>query len=337
MSATASVAAASPFKVEVGNTPMTDIYLNIGGKYRAIHLKLESRNPAGSLKARTAVSLIDDLENRELIKPSSVVIESTSGNLGVALAYICARKGYRFVAVVDPKITNELAGNIASMGADIEIVAEPDANGGYLLTRLRRVQQLCEGSADYLWTNQYGNPANPRAHYLSTAPEIYRQMGKKVDAIFVAVSTGGTLAGVGRYFREMSPRTKVVGVDARGSVIFGGPPGQRKLTGIGSSRKSDFLTPDVFDSHMIVDDQQSFSMCRRIASLGISLGGSSGSVLAACAQYLSEHPEIEHSVCICPDGGDNYQSTIFNDSWMLENDFSTNRDVDLVNDVQLSI
>jgi 2,3-diaminopropionate biosynthesis protein SbnA len=337
MSETALIAPAPPFKIDVGNTPMTSICVDIAGQCREIWLKLESYNPAGSLKARTAASLVEDFENRGLIKRSSILIESTSGNLGVALAHICAHKGYRFRAVVDAKITAELSRNIVSLGAELDLVTEPDENGGYLLTRLRRVKQLCDSSSAYVWTNQYSNPANPRAHYLSTAPEIYHQMDHKVDAVFVAVSTGGTLAGVGRYFHEVSPGTKVVGVDAKGSVVFGGPAGQRKLTGIGSSRQSDFLVPGVFDSHVIVDDQRSFSMCRRIAALDISLGGSSGSVLAACAQYLFEHPEVKRSVCICPDSGESYQSTIFNNDWMLRNGFRTDYEADVVRDVQRSI
>src|SRR5207302_1979767 len=140
------------------------------------------------------------------------------------------------------------------LGAEVDMVSSPDATGGYLLSRLARVRELCASSSRFAWTNQYENPANPRAHYQETGPEILRQLGGRVDAIFVAVSTGGTLAGIGRYFRESSPSTRLIGVDARGSVVFGGPPGPRRLTGIGASRRSAFLVPGLYDGHLLVGD-----------------------------------------------------------------------------------
>ncbi|MBV9228235.1 MAG: pyridoxal-phosphate dependent enzyme, partial [Chloroflexi bacterium] len=193
----------------LGDTPMEPIYVVIGGMVRTIHLKLESANPTGSVKDRTGYSLIQALAGQGLLRKGSVVIESTSGNLGTALSFFCKLKGYRFLAVVDPKTTQENLEKMQALGAQIELVEEPDENGGYLLSRLQRVRDLCERSSHYVWTNQYENPANPRIHYLSTGPEIYRQMQKRVDALFLAVSTGGTLAGVGRFFREVSPSTTV--------------------------------------------------------------------------------------------------------------------------------
>jgi cysteine synthase A len=199
------------------------------------------------------------------------------------------------------------------------MVHEIDANGGYLLSRLERVRQLCE-STHFVWANQYSNPANPLAHYYHTGPEIYLQMNGNVDAVFIAVSTGGTLAGIGRYLREVSPSTRIVGVDAKGSIVFGGIAGPRKLTGIGSSRKSSFLAPELYDQYILVGDEEAFSFCRALYShVGIKVGGSSGAVLAACSQYLKSHPEIHRVVCLCPDKGDNYQTSIFNDLWLEKN------------------
>jgi N-(2-amino-2-carboxyethyl)-L-glutamate synthase len=301
----------------------------------SLWLKLESSNPAGSLKDRTAAYLIADLEARCALMRSSVIIESTSGNLGVALALRCQKKGHRFLAVVDPKSTPEICSRMRQLGAELEIVTEMDEAGGYLLSRLHRVKELLRSSPNYVWTDQYNNPANPEAHYLSTAPEIYRQMGGKVDAVFVAVSTGGTLAGIGRYFRQVSPRTKVIAVDAVGSVIFGGLPGRRKLTGIGSSRKSGFITPDLYDCHIAVTDQQAFSICRKLSVSGIRVGGSSGAVFYACTQYLVSHPEIKTAVCLCADGGENYESTIFNDEWMQQNGFLACPETPQIEDVHI--
>ncbi|QBD78906.1 pyridoxal-phosphate dependent enzyme [Ktedonosporobacter rubrisoli] len=303
----------------LGNTPLEPIYLVIDGIPRKIHLKLESENPTGSVKDRTGYGLIQAMETRGLLGKGSIVIESTSGNLGVALSFYCKLKGYSFIAVVDPKTTQENLAKMQALGAKIEMVDQPDENGGYLLTRLAHIQELCDSSAAYVWTNQYGNPANPHIHYLTTGPEIYRQMHGKIDALFMAVSTGGTLAGVGRFFREASPATTIVGVDAYGSIVFGGPAAPRKLTGIGSSRASSFLTPDLYDTHMLVRDEEAFAFCRTLwQSGGNKVGGSSGAVLAACAKYLQAHPEVQDVVCVCADGGENYANSIFNDAWLQQ-------------------
>jgi cysteine synthase A len=251
------------------------------------------------------------------LNKKSVVVESTSGNLGVALSFFCKLKGYEFVAVVDPKTTQENLAKMQALGAQITMVDQPDKNGGYLLSRLERVRELCQRYDTYVWTNQYANPANPQIHYMSTAPEIYRQMHGEVDALFIAVSTGGTLAGVGRFFREVSPTTSIIGVDAHGSVIFNTPPAPRKLTGIGSSRPSSFLTPDLYNQHLLVKDEEAFAFCRALKdATGINVGGSSGAVLAACAKYLQAHPLVENVVCVCADSGDNYTNSIFNDDWL---------------------
>lgn len=302
-----------------GNTPLEPIYLVIGGVARKVHLKLESQNPTGSIKDRTGYGLIQALEAQGLLSKESIVVESTSGNLGAALSFYCTLKGYRFVAVIDPKATPENIAKMQAFGTQIDLVQQPDENGGYLLSRLRRVQELCQRSPLYVWPDQYSNPANPQIHYLSTAPEIYHQMQGNVDALFVAVSTGGTLAGIGRFFREASPSTSIIGVDAYGSVVFGTPAAPRHLTGIGSSRASSFLTRELYDQHMLVRDAEAYAFCRTVRnSTGITVGGSSGAVLAACAKYLLDHPEVRDVVCVCADSGDNYSNSIFNDDWLHE-------------------
>lgn len=304
---------------QLGNTPMEPIYLVIEGVPRKIHLKLESENPTGSVKDRTGYGLIHALEAQGRLSKESTLIESTSGNLGVALSFYCRLKGYGFIAVIDPKTTQENIAKMQALGAQIEMVHKQDENGGYLLSRLERVRELCQGSHKYVWTDQYSNPANPHIHYLSTGPEIYRQMHGRVDALFIAVSTGGTLAGIGQFFREVSRSTTIIGVDAHGSVVFGTPPAPRKLTGIGSSRPSSFLTRDMYDLHMLVKDEEAFAFCRALREFaGVSVGGSSGAVLAACAKYLEAHPGVVDVVCVCADGGDTYMNTIFNDDWLLK-------------------
>ena len=306
---------------QIGNTLIKPIYFVIQGKVRKVYLKLEGANPTGSVKDRTGYALIQNLEERGVLREGSVVIESTSGNLGVALAFICQARGYGFIAVVDPKTTSENIAKMHVLGAQVDIVDQPDATGGYLLSRLARVQELPQQYAHYVWTDQYSNSANPAIHYTTTGPEIYRQMNGKVDTVFVAVSTGGTLTGIGRFFREASPATHVIGVDARGSVVFDAPPAPRKLTGIGSSRRSSFISTEIYDSHTLVGDEEAFTFCRALHSAtAIKVGGSSGAVLSACARYLYDHLEMTNVVCVCSDSGENYISSIFNDEWLQQHE-----------------
>ncbi len=301
----------------IGNTPLKPIRFLLNGNIHVVHLKLESENPTGSMKDRTGWGLIQDLEERGILDEDSTIIESTSGNLGVALALICKMRGYKLIVVVDPKTTEENIAKMQSFGAHIEMVHHPDANGGYLLSRLAHVRELCSLNKNYVWTNQYVNTANPRIHYMSTGPEIYLQMKKNVDIIFAPVSTGGTLAGIGRYIREMAPSACIIGVDAYGSAVFGTPPASRKLTGIGSSRSSNFITQDLYDNYILVRDEEAFAFCHALyAKTGLKLGGSSGCVLFACAHYLTDHPNLTNVVCVCADDGDNYNATIFNDAWI---------------------
>jgi N-(2-amino-2-carboxyethyl)-L-glutamate synthase len=299
-----------------GDTPIARIALTIRGRTRTVHLKLEGANPCGSLKDRTAASLVDDLERRGLLHHGSVLVESTSGNLGVALAWIARRRGYRFVAVVDPKATPENLIRLRRLGARIELVETPDEAGGYLLSRLQRVRELCASSDALVWPDQYSNPANPRAHEQGTAPELLEQLHGRLDAIFVPVSTGGTLAGIARFLRRESPDTRIVAVDALGSVALGGRAGRRLLTGIGASRRSSFASVDLYDERVLVGDTEAFSVCRTLAAqTGIHVGGSSGATLAACARLLADS-DIGRIVCLCADRGESYASTIYDDGWL---------------------
>jgi 2,3-diaminopropionate biosynthesis protein SbnA len=305
---------------QVGGTPLQPIALRIQGRTRIVHLKLEAANPCGSLKDRTAFSLIDDLERRGLLEPGSVLVESTSGNLGIALAWLARSRGYRFVAVIDPKTTPENVSRLRRLGARLELVETPDPAGGYLLARIERVRTLCAASEAYVWPNQYANPANPRAHEEGTAPELLEQLDGELDAVLVPLSTGGTLAGIARFCRRESPATRVIAVDAQGSVALGGRPGPRLLTGIGAGKRSSFATPDLYDEALLVRDAEAFAYCRALAAAtGIQLGGSSGATIAACARVLARDPGVERVACICPDGGGSYRSTVYSDRWLARN------------------
>jgi 2,3-diaminopropionate biosynthesis protein SbnA len=313
---------------------MVQVGMVLAGRTRRVRLKLESANPWGSSKDRTAVGLLDALEATDDLWPGATVVESSSGNLGVALAALARDRGYRFVAVVDPRVSQANLREMRELGARLELADEPDRQGGYLLARLRRVQELvCDEG--YFWTNQYGNPANPAIHYEETAPELWRQTSESCEAVFVAVSTGGTLAGVSRYLREVDPLVHVVAVDVVGSVALGGAPGTRLLTGIGSARKSEFLDADDYDSSILVTTENAVGHCRALlTATGLSVGGSSGAVLAACASFLATHPDCETALCICPDGGRKYLDTIYRDAWLREHGVRATEAIDYGRDVR---
>jgi cysteine synthase A len=309
--------------LDIGNTSMCAIAAVVNGRVSEINLKLEGENKYGSIKDRTAFFLLDAAKQDGSLGVGGTVVESTSGNLGVALGYMCPAQGYNFIAVIDPKTTKENVERLSATSAHIECVTQPDETGGYLLTRLDRVAELCRENPSYVWTNQYGNPANPTAHFLTTAPEIFWQMKRRIDAIFLPVSTGGTLAGVSRFIRTVSPSTVIVAVDAQGSIAISGSPGPRKLTGIGSSRRAEFLDAGVFDELMLVNDSEAFALCNYLyATTALKVGGSSGATLAACLKFLAmTNGRYRRVVCLCPDRGENYESTIFNRQWLIENGF----------------
>jgi cysteine synthase A len=282
-------------------------------------MKGEWANPTGSIKDRTAYGLMGSLIKRGRLQNDSAVVESTSGNLGAALAFLSWRLGMDFIAVVDPKVTRESIHRMCQFRARIECVTEQDSTGGYLLTRLDRVREIlgADSGGRIVWTDQYSNPANPASHFHMTAPELYRQMAGSIDALFVAVSTGGTLAGIARYFKEHSPSTHIIAVDAEGSVALGGAPAPRDLTGIGSSRPAVFISPDLYEACVWVSDRDAFAACRLVhESAQLRIGGSSGAVLVACARYLAVRPELERVICMMADSGDTYLSSIYNNAWL---------------------
>jgi cysteine synthase A len=301
---------------------LVKVRLQAAGSWRYLWLKLEAQNRSGSIKYRTAVGLVHHLLRTKSIDGGDVLLESTSGNLGIALALVARELGIRFCAVVDPKVQEPMLQKMRSLGASIHMVSGIDAHGSFLEARLEYVRELVSSSSTYLWTNQYESAANPDSHETTTGPELWRQSSRTVDAVFIAVSTGGTLAGVARYLRAVAPNARVIAVDAVGSSALGTTAAPRYLTGIGSSRKSSFIESWMYDAVICIADGEAFAMCNRLkSSLGILVGGSSGAVVAACLQYLESHPEIRMPVCLCADGGENYKYTIFDEGWLEEHGF----------------
>jgi cysteine synthase len=300
------------------STPVLPVTAAIGGREIVIWLKLESAGAWGSIKDRTALALAASVAP-QLDNPDATVIESTSGNLGTALAEITQRLGRRFIAVVDPNLSPTLAARMRESGAQLDFVTRTDPQGSFLGARLDRVRELLGSIPGAVWTDQYHNPANPGAHYRSTAPELLRQV-PGADAIFVAVSTGGTLAGISLYMRSHAPRARMIAVDVPGSRVFAEPTARRLLTGIGASLRSSFLTAGSADDVLLVEDAAAIAVCHQLrAATGICIGGSSGAALAACLRYVVANPGITTPVCVCPDGGASYAATLYDERWLTAN------------------
>ena len=282
-----------------------------------VFLKIEGLNAAGSIKLKPAVAMIEIAERRGLIQPGSSVIESTSGSLGIVIAMVAARKGFRFTCVVDPNISPQSLCIIKALGAEVVQVQERDANGGYLGTRIAAIHDRLAADPDLVWLNQYANRANPAAHAESTATSILCEVGH-VDQLFVGAGTTGTLMGCVEHFRRFSPWTSIVAVDSAGSVTFGGEAGPRHIPGIGSSRRPEIYRPGSADSEVLIDEVETVRMCRHVARrYGILVGGSTGTVLAAVAASASAIPAGSRVVAISPDLGDRYVRTVYNDEWVL--------------------
>ncbi|WP_037834298.1 MULTISPECIES: 2,3-diaminopropionate biosynthesis protein SbnA [unclassified Streptomyces] len=295
----------------------TEVYLDLRRLLDCrLYLKCEGFNFAGSVKARPAAWMVDTAQREGIIGPDSILIESSSGNLGVALAVIAAAKGLRFVCVTDPKCNPSATDLMKALGAEVVVVDEPDASGSYLAARKAHVRERCAQDARYVWLNQYENPANWVAHYENTAALIAKQF-PGLDTLFMGTGTGGTLMGCARYFREHRPGVRIVAVDSVGSVNFSGAPGPRHIPGLGASTPMPLIDPSVVDEVIRVDERDAIRMCRRLAARGVLLGGSSGTVISAAAEWLARHGSAEHTaVAIAPDLGERYIDTIYNDAWV---------------------
>jgi cysteine synthase A len=300
----------------VGNTPMVQFQVP-GFKNINLFTKLEFYNPTGSVKDRAASYIIKKLLARKEIDKDTTLIESSSGNFGIALSAFCKKNGLKFIAVVDPCILtiNEIL--IKSFGAEMVKVNVPDCNGGYLLTRIKKVKELVRGIDNSYWVNQYGNPYNAEAYYNTLGNEICRQM-ENIDYIFIGVSSGGTITGVSNKIKEKFPRARVIAVDIIGSVIFDHPPQKRYIPGIGSSMVPGILKKAKIDDVVMIDEVSTIEMCHELLKKHyIFAGGSSGSVFAAIKKFFAGE-KINgkiNVVTIFADRGERYADTVYNEKW----------------------
>lgn len=302
----------------IGYTPL--VYLDRLFTQREIQViaKLEYMNPGGSIKDRPASFIIEQGISSGLIQSRKThLIESSSGNLGVAIAMVAKIYGLKFTCVVDPYIATTNLKILKQLGAEVEMVQQPDDQGGYLKTRISKVQELIKIIPNSFWLNQYANKLNWQAHYHGTGSEIAQQLDEPVDYLVAAVSTTGSILGCARRLRQEYPQLQVIAVDAAGSVIFGAKPAPRKLPGIGSSRVPEILDRTQIDRVVYVNDAESVQGCRDLLlHEGIFAGGSSGSVIAGIQKLLPTLPVGARIVTLFPDRGERYLDTVYDDQWM---------------------
>ncbi|MEV7688919.1 2,3-diaminopropionate biosynthesis protein SbnA [Streptomyces bungoensis] len=283
-----------------------------------LYLKCEGFNFAGSIKLKAANEMVESAERDGVLKPDSVLVESSSGNLGVALSMIAASKGYRFLCVTDARCNLSTRLLMEALGSQVHVVADLDANNGFLGTRIAYVRELCASDDRYVWLSQYTNPGNWRAHHRTTAPEIATAF-PRLDVLFVGAGTAGTLMGCARYFREWHRPVRVVAVDAVGSVAFGGEPGRRMIPGLGMSMRPPLLDESYVDEVILVEEADTIRTCHRLARRGFLFGGSTGTVVSGAAEWLARHGTRDlTAVAIAPDLGERYLDTIYQTNWLQD-------------------
>jgi cysteine synthase A len=303
-------------ELSVGNTPLVALDRMFPPDVVPVFAKLEMLNVGGSVKDRTAHYMVSQALAAGRITPESHLVESSSGNLAIALAMIAKREGIPFTAVVDPNLAPANRCLIEAFGGHIDLVTDKDEGGGYLHTRIRRVDALVRTIPGAVWLNQYANPDNWRAHYHGIGEEIAREMPIEPTHVVAAVSTCGTLMGLARRLRERWPKIEVVAVDLEGSVIFGGHGGNRQIPGIGASRVPEQLALPEVDAVIYATDWESTLACRRLAkSQGILAGGSSGTVMAAITKLIPNLAKGSCIVTLLPDRGERYLDTVYDLDW----------------------
>ncbi len=312
----------------VGNTPIVRLD-TIGREVEPRLLaKLDHLNPGGSVKDRIGLAMIEKAEAEGHLKPGGTIVEPTSGNTGVGLAIAAAQRGYRCIFVMPDKMSQEKISMLRAYGAEVVIcptAVEPDSPESYYSVSDRLAEEIPGGFKP----DQYSNMANPEVHYRVTAPEIWEQTGGEIDAIVISVGTGGTISGVGRYFKEKRPEILVVGADPEGSVFTA--KDERDVhpylvEGIGKDTWPKTMDPSVVDDWVRVSDRDSFLVARRLArEEGLLVGGSGGTTVWAALQIAERFGPEATVLTMIPDSGRSYLSKFYDDNWMLEHGFVERR------------
>jgi cystathionine beta-synthase len=312
----------------VGNTPIVRLDAVGRGVAPQILAKLDYLNPGGSVKDRIGVAMLEAAEADGRLQPGGTIVEPTSGNTGVGLAIAAAHKGYRCIFVMPDKMSQEKISMLRAYGADVVITptaVEPDSPESYYSVSSRLAEEIPGGFKP----DQYSNMANPDAHYRMTGPEIWEQTGGELDAIVISVGTGGTISGVGRYFKEHKPDVLIVGADPEGSVYTARDDRDIHpylVEGIGKDTWPKTMDPDVVDEWVRVSDRDSFLTARRLAhEEGLLVGGSGGTTVWAALEIAKRFGPDATILTLIPDSGRSYMSKFYDENWMLEHGFVERR------------
>ena len=311
----------------IGCTSLVEIHKLDTGPCQ-LFLKMECNNPAGSIKDRVALNMINAAEQEGRLKPGGIIIEATAGNTGLGLALIAAYKGYKTLIVIPDKMSQEKIEHLKALGAEL-IITRSDVNKGHPEYYQDMAAAIAEKTPNSFYINQFSNPANPATHEASTAPEIWQQMNNQLDAIVVGVGTGGTLLGLGRFFSKTAPQVELILADPEGSVLV--PylktgkmitPGSWFVEGIGEDFIPPFCDLSLVKDGYTVTDAQAFSAARELlAKEGILAGSSSGVLLHAALEYCRKQTKPKRVVTFACDTGNKYLSKMYNERWMKDHGF----------------
>ena len=312
----------------IGNTPMLELTKFDTGPCQ-LFVKLENQNPGGSIKDRIGLSMIEAAEAEGRIQPGGTLIEATAGNTGLGLALVAAQKGYRLVLIVPDKMSQEKIYHLRALGAEV-VLTRSDVGKGHPDYYQDMAERLQREIPNALWVDQFSNPANPKAHETGTGPEIWRQMAENVDAVVCGVGSGGTISGLGRFFKSVAPHVQMILADPEGSVLAvtvktGTMPtevGSWVVEGIGE----DFVPPncdlDLVADAIVVSDRDALATARELLRLeGILAGSSSGTLITAALRWCRQQTAPKRVVTFVCDSGNKYLSKMYNDYWMITEGF----------------
>ncbi len=310
----------------IGDTPLVPLRRIFKSRHGiTVYAKLELCSVGGSMKDRAAFNMVQQALLKKAVRPGDAIIESSSGNMGIGLALACKYYGLQFTCVIDERTSEHTVDVLQSLGANIVRVSSDDLKGGETLLegRLRILKHIVETQRNVYWTNQYANPANSEA-YAMMMEEICARLGKEPDYIFCATGTCGTIRGCSDHIQKAGLHTKVIAVDAIGSVIFGGKPEPRLLPGHGAALKPDLFRGGMCEEVIHINEKEAVTGCHKLRdSEAIFAGGSSGAIISALEKMYTRLSNESTVVLILPDRGERYLSTIYDASWVKKHIIST--------------